>query len=107
MLRLKTTTVAGEVFYGPFVYPFKSEKAKKLKLARLDWQIPRYKEGKKKGQPRGQAKMELVEVKKWPRRSIFNGGSIIWDFEDLIIPFIRTLEHDWEEIECKQLQKEH
>lgn len=107
MLRLKTTTVAGKVSHGPFVYKMTQRQANR-KLGELDWLIPKYKSGEKKGEPIGQAAMKLIEVSEFPKRAEFKPNSIIWDFKDsLLIPFIKTLEDRWEEIECRQLQEGH
>lgn len=98
LLRLKTTTKLGKVFLGPFIYDLDARGAKQ-KLKQLNWLIPKYKSGEKEGEPIGLAAMELIEVAEAPRRAMFNPNSIIWDFEDLTISFIKTLEERWEEME--------
>ena len=101
MLRLKTTTVKGKVFLGPFVYDLDEEQAKQ-KLRRLSWQTPKHKEGEKKGKPIGMAKMEFIEVDGYPKHAIFDKNSLIWAFEDVLIYFLAKLETQWEELEVDE-----
>ncbi len=106
MLRLKTTTKLGKVFLSPFVYNIRSQKQIDRKLAELDWQIPKYKSGYKKGEPIGKASMELIEVTKFPKNAVYHFGLELIPIS-LLLRKVKILENRWEDLWAQQLLREH
>lgn len=97
MYRLKLTQKNGLVFLGPFVYDFSEEDMKK-KVKQMNWiWLKRIKtdEGIKLKKT---ADLEFFEVTTYPKNSIFDPDSAIWDREEDLIRFINNLEEQWEEL---------
>ncbi len=81
MIRIKTTTSKGNVFLSPFVY---HKDIIKKKLKRLKWLVKHKK-----------AKMETVEVTKYPRESVYDWRVRALHIETLL-KLLNLLEKKWE-----------
>ncbi len=94
MLRLETTTSAGKVFLGPFVYDLDERQAKR-KLGKMNWLIPK----DSKGEPVGDAKIEFIETEVFPREAIHNWRMEDLDVESELTLLIRRVERKWKKVE--------